>query len=322
MSASETAIHEEARIDSMERPRILDGENIAFLFELLRDGGYCVDLERRIHHWNSAAERITGYGAEEVVGSFCFVNILQHIDDEGRKLCSCDESCPLFSTMRDRISREKHVSLLHKDGRRVPITIRTMPICDCTGECIGALEVFHEDEVVETLRDQLQCMAKKAFVDCLTGLPNRHSIEDRLQQSLDEWERYGWPFACFISDIDHFKRINDTCGHDAGDQAISTVMNTMSMACRTSDMVGRWGGDEAVGILKSIDAVGLDAQLHRISVLVREVSVCRDSFNIAPTISIGATLPQAGDTVQSILKRADLALYESKHAGRDRYTIV
>lgn len=301
---------------------MLDGENIGLLFDMLLEGAYCVDNERRIRHWNKAAEKITGYPAGEVIGTRCFANLLDHIDGEGRNLCSCADLCPLYLTIRDGNSREASVSFLHKDGKRVPISVKTLPIADRHGRRIGALELFHEDGVVESLRQQLACMAQKAHVDCLTGLANRHSIEAQLRKSLDEWERYDWPFACFISDIDHFKRINDTCGHDAGDQAIVTVMTTMALACRASDMVGRWGGDEAVGILENIDADEFNTQLQRIIMLIRGVKVCRDSFDLSTTVSIGGTVARKGDTPQSILKRADTALYTSKQLGRDQYTVI
>lgn len=321
MNNSDTAILDEV-IDAIEHPGILDDASISLLFEALREGAYCVDHKRRIRHWNGAAEKITGYRACEVIGSHCYANILQHVDEEGRCLCACAELCPLHLTIGDGLSRTADVFLLHKDGRRVPVTIKTIPISNSIGERIGALELFHEDEAVDYLREQLANMMQKAHVDCLTGLPNRHSIEARLQQSLGEWERYGWPFACFISDIDYFKRINDTCGHDAGDQAISTVMNTIALACRGSDLVGRWGGDEAVGILKNLDAAALAAQFHRISVLIREVKICRGTFDLSTTISIGGTLARKDDTLHSILMRADAALYASKNAGRDRYTVI
>ena len=301
---------------------ILVGQNINLLFEMLREGAYCVDRERRIHHWNGAAEKITGYHASEVVGTHCFADILQHIDGEGRQLCACDEHCPLFLTICDGLSREARVSLLHKNGTRVPVAIKSIPLVDSDGQFIGAVELFHEDGIVESLQEQLAHMEKKAHIDCLTGLPNRHGIEIRLRHSLDEWERYGWPFACFIADIDYFKRINDTCGHDVGDQAISTVMNTLAMACRTSDYVGRWGGDESVGILENVDADELHAQLQRMNMMIRNTAICRETLDISATISIGATVVLKGDTPQSILKRADSALYTCKVAGRDGYVIA
>ena len=321
MKSGQTAVLDDINA-KVDRVSLLNSGNTRTLFNMLEEGAYCVDRERRIVHWNCAAEVITGYPANEVVGSYCFQNLLQHVDCDGRDVCSCNELCPLYLTMNDGASREGRFSLLHKDGKRVPVKVKTIPLADAAGGYIGALELFHEDGVVENLREQVAQLMKKAHIDCLTGLPNRHSIDAHLLQSIDEWERYNWPFACFLADIDHFKQINDTYGHDAGDLAISTVMNTMALACRYSDLVGRLGGDEAVGILKDVGEDELGDQLHRLNVLVQKSRVVGPPSDISVSVSIGGTLVKKGDTPQSLLKRADDGLYLSKKAGRNRYTIV
>lgn len=307
------------QVRTMER---FHGRNFVALFDLLKEGAYCVDRKRNILHWNPAAEKITGYAASEVVGSHCFDNILQHTAYDGTELCNHNHTCPLFLTMQDGISRTDSVSLLHKDGRRVPVTVKTFPISNRAGDTIGALELFDEDIGMDSLRQELEDYTKMAHLDCLTGLPNRRYIDFRLKQCIEEWERYGWPFACFVSDIDRFKNINDTFGHDVGDQAICIVLNTIAKACRTSDEVGRWGGDEAVGIIKNADPEHLVEFFDRLYELVRHTRVGGESSTLSATISLGATIVRHGDTPQSILKRADEALYCSKQNGRDRYTIV
>lgn len=321
MNNGETVVLDVIGVNANETS-LFSGGNTRIIFDMLGEGAYCVNRERRVIHWNGAAEKITGYPAGEVVGSYCFQKILQHIDCAGRDMCSSNELCPLYLTMHDNTTREESASFLHKDGRRVPVRLKTVPIADSTGLCVGALELFHEDGVVENLREQVAGLMKKAHIDCLTGLPNRHSIDAHLRQSIDEWERYGWSFACFLADIDHFKQINDTFGHDVGDLAISTVMNTIALACRSSDFVGRLGGDESVGILKDVDKSGLAVHLHRLNVLVQKSRVVGPPLDISATVSIGGTLARSGDTPQSILKRADEALYISKKTGRDRYAIV
>lgn len=301
---------------------LLNGDNFSSFFGMLSEGAYCVDRFRRILHWNASAERITGYLADDVVGGYCYYNLLQHIDDEGRELCSKSELCPLYLTIRDGVSRREHASLLHRDGRRVPVFLKTMPITNSFGERVGALELFEEDGVVESLREQLEAISKTAYLDSLTGLPNRRYLDIRLAQCIEEWERYGWPFVCFVADIDKFKTINDTFGHTFGDQAISIVANTIALACRSSDTVGRWGGDEIVGVLKNVEDEALETLLNRMNDLVRHTRIGDGKHEIIATASIGATVVREGDTAKSILHRADEGLYKSKQAGRDRYTIV
>lgn len=129
-------------------------------FGMLGEGAYCVDRARRILHWNKMAEDITGYTADEVTGQNCFANILQHIDCSGRELCAENHHCPLFLTMEDGQTRQEKVSLLHKNGQRIPVRIRAMPICDQDGTRIGALELFSEEGIVDRLRTELDTMSK------------------------------------------------------------------------------------------------------------------------------------------------------------------
>lgn len=298
------------------------GENFNSLFGMLIEGAYCVDNDRRIRHWNHAAERITGYSAREVVGSHCFSNILKHTDKAGRELCSKNELCPLYMTILDGIPREARVSLCRRDGRCIPVFIRTVPLSNDLGNRVGALELFEEDGTVENLREQLADMSRTAYMDSLTGLPNRRFIDIRLEQCLQEWERYGWPFAFFIADIDRFKDVNDTHGHHFGDKVLSMVANTFAMTCRGSDMVGRWGGDEMAGILKNVDGGRLDTLLRRMNDAVRQTVIDNGRDEVKVTTSIGGTMVKKGDTAKSILERADCGLYMSKQAGRDRYLVL
>jgi PAS domain S-box/diguanylate cyclase (GGDEF) domain len=297
------------------------GDNFPIFFGMLGEGAYCVDRSRRILHWNKMAEDITGYAADEVIGRNCYDNILQHIDCSGRELCADNHHCPLFLTMEDGLTRHSEVSLLHKNGQRIPVRIRAMPICGEGGRRIGALELFSEENIVDRLRHELDTMSKAVYADVLTGLPNRRYIEIRMQQSLEEWERYDWPFACFVMDIDYFKRINDKYGHDIGDQAICAVMNSAALACRGSDSVGRWGSDEAVAVIKNVDEKLLADLLGRVVETIRHIRIGERPSEISATVSIGASLARKGDTVQSLLKRADCALYASKNNGRDRFTL-
>lgn len=319
MPNSGRLIIDEVQVEEVD---ILRGANISLLFDTIREGAYCVDRDRRIVHWNRAAELITGYSTEEVVGSRCCDNILKHVDDQGNELCIMATSCPLHMTIGDGEVREAHVYLLHKEGRRVPVRVKTMPIRDGNGHRIGALELFDQDGVVERLRGQLLELSRVAYIDSLTGLPNRRYLDIALYQSLEEWIRYGWSFACFIADIDHFKGINDLYGHMIGDRAITTMANTMALACRSSDMIGRWGGDESLGILKNIDESRLSVLMERMCGLVRQTRIACGAVDIAATISVGATMARLGDTIESLVNRADEALYESKRKGRNQATIL
>lgn len=114
----------------------------------LYEGVYVVDKNRKIIFWNEGSERITGYSKEEVVNSFCYQNILQHVDHNGKQLCL--EGCPLNETLQDGIIREAHVFLKHKDGYRIPITVKTLPIYDSEQNIVAAIEVFTDEKISKT----------------------------------------------------------------------------------------------------------------------------------------------------------------------------
>jgi diguanylate cyclase (GGDEF)-like protein len=122
-------------------------------------------------------------------------------------------------------------------------------------------------------------------------------------------------------DIDLFKRVNDTYGHGVGDRVLKTVARTFMNTARPSDLMGRWGGEEFIGILKRIDDEGLRSAAERVRSLVEKSHLRENGLTLTVTVSIGATLAEKTDTTDSIVKRADTLLYLSKENGRNRCTI-
>jgi len=141
------------------------------LLDSLFDGVYFVDTERRITYWNAAAERISGYLRNEVLGTPCSLNLLRHIDGAGCELCTC--GCPLTGTMEDGKPREAPVFLHHKLGHRVPVSVRTAPVYDEEGSVIGAVEIFSDNSSSLQILLEYEKLKQDAFFDELTGIGNR-----------------------------------------------------------------------------------------------------------------------------------------------------
>lgn len=215
------------------------------IVESLHDGLYFVDRDRQITFWNRAAEQITGYSAEEVLGRRCSENILMHVDPWGTQLCL--NLCPLAATMTDGLSRVAEVYLHHKDGQRVPVSVRTTAMRNKEGEITGCIELFTDLSSGEALRLQLEEMKRLALLDPLTQLPNRRCLESKLEAHLTEARGSGSCFGLLYLDIDHFKVFNDLYGHDVGDQVLRSVANTLKGAVRPFDTVGRWGERSSSG---------------------------------------------------------------------------
>ncbi|MBN2430510.1 MAG: diguanylate cyclase [Acidobacteria bacterium] len=281
----------------------------------LFEGAYAVDMNRRIVYWNTAAEKITGFSADEVLGSCCADNILQHVNGSGVSLCRHD--CPLAQTIRDGQNREVEVFLHHKLGHRLPVRVRTSILRDEQGGIVGALELFNERMGRESLQRRVRDLEKMAYLDPLTGLANRRYIEAALDQRFHEVRRFGWSFGFIMADVDHFKEINDRYGHEMGDRMLQMVGRTLSSSSRPYDIIGRWGGEEFVGLLLHLDEVTLTEIAQRLRIMVQNSFLILDGEKLSVTLSMGCTLARSDDSVKKILQRADRLLYRCKNGGRN-----
>jgi diguanylate cyclase (GGDEF)-like protein/PAS domain S-box-containing protein len=297
----------------------LEKDSYERIIENLHDGLYFVDRDRVITYWNKAAEKISGYTANEVVGKSCSDNILTHVDSEGNSLCT--GMCPLAATIADGKYREVEIYMHHKDGHRIPVSARVSSLTDRDGDIIGGIELFADisNQAVNELR--IKELEKLALLDNLTQIANRNYIEREIQTRLEEKKRYNMPFGILFIDIDHFKKFNDIYGHDVGDDVLKFVTNTFVANSRPFDIFGRWGGEEFIGIMRSLNDKDLEILGNRLLSLIENSYIIHEKEKLCVTISIGATLVNENDTIDSLIKRADVLMYKSKAAGRNCLTI-
>ena len=289
------------------------------MLDNIQDGVYFVDKNRMIQFWNKGAEKITGYKAEEIVGLNCHNTALNHIDEQGKPLCLV--GCPLFATTIDGVIRTEKVFVRHKEGYRIPLVVNVYPIRE-NGEIIGSVEIFtqnspkvYDDKLIEDL-------SGRAMYDSLTKLPNRSYLESFLGYRLAEYHRFGKQFAVLFGDIDHFRNFNNKYGHDIGDLVLTTMSKSLSQTIKKNDMFGRWGGEEFVGIFSINRSYEASIIAERIRALVENTEIpTADGKQLKVTISIGITISKHEDTQESILKRADELMYQSKKAGRNRISV-
>lgn len=286
----------------------------------LYEGVYIVDAKRKIVFWNTGSEQITGYKAEEVVNSFCFNNILRHIDAKGNQLCF--GGCPLQNTLETGKINENDVFLHHKNGHRVPVTVKTMPLYDSQGKIVAAVEVFTDTRFKEDTYDENKQLKKLLEMDNMTKIYNRNYLEFTLTSASVENNQFGTSFGILFIDIDHFKNINDTYGHNTGDEVLKMVANTISSNIRAEDVFGRWGGEEFIIVLKRINLETMKKIAEKLRITVKNsYHKLEDGKEISVTISIGGSQYKSGEPVEALVERADGLMYESKQSGRDRYTI-
>jgi two-component system, cell cycle response regulator len=171
------------------------------------------------------------------------------------------------------------------------------------------------------LRDNVQNSIEMAITDALTGLHNRRYMESHLATLAEQAAARGKPLALMILDIDYFKAVNDTLGHDAGDDVLREFAVRIRKSIRGIDLACRYGGEEFVIVMPETDAhvAGMVAERLRRSIAGQKFAVSKGTRHIDVTISIGlSTLERKGEPVADLLKRADKALYRAKHAGRNR----
>ena len=283
----------------------------------LNDGVYFVDENRRITFWNKAAERISGYTAEELLGVVCEQSNLNHIDAAGRPLCVT--GCPLYHSIVDGKQRQAEVFLRHKDGYRIPIRVNIFPITE-GGKNVGAIEVFTPNSPTvydDNLIDQL---ANEAMCDTLTGLPSRRYLQTYMDYKFSEHMRFNKPFALLFMDIDNFRVFNNEYGHDMGDQVLRKISESVKQNIRKTDFFGRWGGEEFLGIYAVKNLAEAQIAAEKIRVLISSTEIpCERPLSV--TASIGITIVEDSDTVETLVERADHLMYKSKKSGKNRVTV-
>lgn len=307
------------RIAGLER--FLDEAALGFhwaVLDRLEDGVYIVDLNRQIRYWSKGAERLTGYTAEEALGRCCSDNLLRHVDEQGN--CLCTLGCPLAAVMADGRTRSADVFLHHKDGHRVPVHVLGVAIRDWQGRIIGAFETFSDATEINAAAERIQSLEAEAYLDALTGLPNRRFFESTLDTRLAELRKDDLPFGFILVDVDHFKRFNDEHGHETGDDVLKMVARSLRHGCRACDLAARWGGEEFVVLTGSGGPEAVHSMAERLRIVVAHSSIARAGRSLAVTISIGATCARPDDSAGALLTRADRLLYTSKSGGRNRVT--
>ncbi len=178
---------------------------------------------------------------------------------------------------------------------------------------------------IKKLQDELRLrnaeLERMSRTDALTGLFNRRHLDEELARRHSDASRHHQLMSLLLLDIDHFKRINDTYGHPAGDQVLRTFAERLRTVLRAGDIAGRWGGEEFLIVLPRTDLAGAREVAERIRFITAFEPVVADGKEIDLTVSGGCALGP-GDSVEAVVSLADKCLYDAKQAGRNRVVIA
>ena len=205
---------------------------------------------------------------------------------------------------------------LTRGGQRRMIAWISNVLKNVHGEVIGTLSAGAD--VTERYRMEAELL-RLANIDNLTGLSNRRIILEAGQRELEQYQRYHHPLSLFVLDIDHFKQVNDTYGHAAGDQVLIKLAEVSRRLLRATDICGRLGGEEFVGLLPETPADQAYTVAERLRETLAETPVATPAGEIRFTVSIGIATATPGDrSIDDLIRVADEAMYEAKAAGRNK----
>ena len=267
------------------------------------------DLE--VTDWNHAAEGMFGFTKEEMLGRHPAGTITPKSEGEKVEAIWTD----LLENIGGTRSRNKNIT---KDGRTILCEWYNTPLIDQHGKVIGVASLVDDITARKLSEDMIW---KQANYDTLTGLPNRNMFHDRLAQELRKADRDKCPLALLLLDLDEFKEVNDTLGHDTGDLLLQEAGRRISSCVRQSDTVARLGGDEFTIILHE-----LHGNSHIEKVAQKIISRLEEAFQLGDEVvhvsgSIGITLyPIDASDIDTLLKNADQAMYAAKKNGRNCFS--
>jgi len=293
-------------------------ENLNQILDSVYDGIYIVDRTRSITYWSKGAEKLTGFAGSEALGRRC-TDFLMHIDREGRNLC--DDRCITMATLADGQARESMLYVLHKEGFRLPVATRVVPVLGATGEVDGAAVIFGDVTSRFVQVKRLEAVQKILRRDPAAELDNRREIEISLHMRFDEMQRYSWPFGILFFDVDGLEEVVRAKGPEIGYRVLKMVAMTMLSGIRSSDVVGRWGEKVFIAIVSDVNEHHLNSVANRVRMLVEKSMLSEDGESFCSTVSIGATVARTGDTVYTLLKRAEDLMKQSALGGKNRVTI-
>jgi diguanylate cyclase (GGDEF)-like protein/PAS domain S-box-containing protein len=278
------------------------------------DAVVCTDLAGFVSFLNPVAEHLTGWLQEEAAGR-PVVEVLRILDD------ATHEAIPnpmILAVEHNRtLSLPSNCHLIRRDGSETPIEDSVSPIHDREGRVTGAVIVFRDVTVAKELARQ---MTHQAQHDFLTGLPNRMLMNDRVSQAIAASLRHHGMVAVLFLDLDGFKKINDSLGHQIGDRLLQSVAGRLRECLRGPDTVSRLGGDEFVVLLPEVlraEDPAFTAQ-RIIQAIAAPHSI--DGHDLHVTTCIGISVyPEDGLDGTTLIKNADIAMYHAKEHGRQRY---
>jgi diguanylate cyclase (GGDEF)-like protein/PAS domain S-box-containing protein len=258
-----------------------------------------------IEIWNHAAEELFGWDEKEALGAPLAMLVPHDREREAAEL--------LARAWAGEVIRRVETVRVCKHGSRVEVSVSLAPLRDSGGRVTGVSQVIRD---ITQQKASERALAHQAMHDHLTGLPNRSLLEDRMAHALERCRREGQSIGVMFFDLDHFKTVNDTAGHDVGDKLLRAVGARLRQSVRSVDTVARMGGDEFVVLCEDVsDDAQLDVVVSHIMGTFSEPVVLADR-QLWVSVSAGVVCGGPSSSVAQLLSQADAAMYQAKGRAR------
>jgi diguanylate cyclase (GGDEF)-like protein/PAS domain S-box-containing protein len=284
------------------------------LLESMHDAVIFVDGSLKIVLWNRAAERLTGIAGASIEHKHWSPELVNLRDEKGRLLEEFD--CPVIQAIKTGVQTLRRLSLMGRSGQRIDVDAHLVPVSGKSGASHGAALLMHDASSQITLEQRIQSLHEKATRDPLTQVANRAEFDRILANYVESHLERRLPCSLILCDIDHFKKINDTFGHQPGDDVLITFAAILRRHCRSGDLVARYGGEEFVMLCADCDNTTATRRAEELRQEISEFPM-QALANKCISASFGVTEVQCGDTPETMLRRADRALYQAKANGRN-----
>lgn len=271
------------------------------VLDSLQTGVYLLGRDGKILFWNDGAERITGYRRHDVIGRSCRENILAQCNQQHCVLCGI--TCPLTGIMHEGKASHALVFFRHKEGHRVPVQVRSVPIRGEKGAVVGIAESFDEQGSLSERENREHNLAAHGCLDATTGVMNQALIRSYLREHLAFFTEYDLPFGMLSIRIKDLQQFRAAHGREAADDILHVVAETMKHTLGTAGFLGRWTEDQFLVILPNCSEAELNQTGDNIEISVNSSEIKWWGDLLIVNVSMGRTMVQAGDTQELLLER-------------------
>lgn len=303
-------------LEALEASTLCHIFNHLYLLESLYDGFYLIDSDMRVVVWNRGLETLLGRPANDMLNRVWTDRELSFADLHNQPLT--DGEFPLQRVLATGRTVTTFLKAMHADGDWKDIELQTVPLLDNDQRLYGVAGIIRDLARAGRKPQEYRELRRAATRDPLTSLANRGELETQLTVQVNEQSRPECsPFSVMFVDVDHFKSINDNYGHTVGDKVLVELARLMQQEMYSGELVARYGGEEFVIMCPDTDLETAVTRAERLRNSISKLHIA-DMKGRRLTASLGVARYEAGDSVESLLRRADEALYLSKNRGRNQ----